>query len=325
MTLNKGFVILMVATLALLSTSTSASDVKRSLAPRVPHSQSPWAALIVGTGASNTFEYVCSGSILDKETAQTHILTTAFCIQDRQDSTGQPVKYHVLIEDPEGNVTLGTTTFSQWEVDKTFLHPNASRIFEFVFTSRYPNGTEVDFNVAVAPYDLGIIRLAKSVKSLQSVTPVELSKTLPTAGSPVQFVGYGGPLFFSLGASIGTEVIPSMEITGANQIQNGKLLFLRDARASVLPNETQAVEPGDEGSAIVDAAKKQVGIVVGSWQINPNTTEVITFATLGPAIGTNLGFIESVIHETTDVHPSNAAELFLNFAAAALAALLIMA
>lgn len=59
--------------------------------------------------------------------------------------------YQVLIEDPNGNVTLSSSTFSQWEVDEAFLHPNASRIAEFVFTSKFPNGTDVSFNVAVAP------------------------------------------------------------------------------------------------------------------------------------------------------------------------------
>lgn len=296
-------------------------ELKRSLAPKVPFSQFPFAALIVASSSGNSIEYVCSGSVLDKS-AKSHILTTAFCIQERQDQSGNPIQYKVLIEDTAGNVTLGSSTFSQFDVDKAFPHPNASRISEFVFTSQFPNGTAVNFNVAVAPNDIGILRLTKSLSSML-VTPVELSKTIPASGDPVRFVGYGGPNFFSLGATVGTEVIPSQEISGTSSIQNGKLIFMRDARPNVLPNETQSVEPGDEGSPMLDSNNRQVGIVVGSWQVNPNTTDVITFATLGPAISPNIEFIDSVIRQQP-VGTSDAVGLLINFVAvvAALAVVL---
>lgn len=289
-------------------------ELKRSLAPKVPFSQFPFAALILGTGSDNSIEYVCSGSILDKKSPQSHILTTAFCIQDRQDSTGAPVKYSVLIEDAKGNVTLGSSTFSQFEVDKTFMHPNATKIAEFSFTSAYPNGTKTNFNVAVAPNDVGILRLKKSLKDLAGVTPVELSKTIPTAGTGIIFVGYGGPQFFSLGATTGTEVISSNELQGASQTANGKLIFINDVRPNIPANQTQSVEPGDEGSPMLDASKKQVGIVIGSWQVNPNTTEVMTFATLGPAISPNIDYINSIINEQK-VKTSGSGQLLVNFAA----------
>ena len=77
------------------------------------------------------------------------------------------------------------------------------------------------------------------------------------------------------------------------------------------------MEPGDEGSPMVDQNARQVGVVVGSWQVNPNTTDVITFATLGPAIAPNLQFIETILQEQP-VGTSVAATVFVNFAAAAL-------
>jgi len=224
------------------------------------------------------------------------------------------VTYQVLIEDPNGNVSLSSSTFSQWEVDKVFLHPNASRIAEFLFTSRFPNGTETTFNVAVAPYDIGILRLKKSLNSLQRVTPVVLSKTFPKLNDPITFLGYGGPQFFTLGATTGTVVIPSFEVQGTSQVANGKLVIVHDIRNTVLPNETQAVEPGDEGSPMLNAAKEQVGVVVGSWQVNPNSTEVVTFATLGPATATSLDFISSIINEQK-VRPSSADKLLPQMAA----------
>lgn len=296
-------------------------ELKRSLAPRAPFSQYPFVALIVASSPGNSIEYVCTGSILDKDRAQSHILTTAFCIQERQDQSGNPVEYKVLIEDSAGNVTLGSSKFSQFDVDKAFPHPNASRISEFVFTSEFPNGTSVSFNVAVAANDVGVLRLKKSLSSMQ-VTPIELARTVPTTGDSVRFVGYGGPNFFSLGVTSGTEVIASQEVSGTNNIQNGKLIFIRDARPNVLPNETQSVEPGDEGSPMIDMNNRQVGIVVGSWQVNPNTTDVVTFATLGPAMSPNLDFIESVTRQQT-VGTSDGLGLLLNFFAVVAALLAI--
>jgi len=304
--------LLLIAFVALAASHTF--QFKRSLAPRVPFTQYPFSALILATGSDNSIEYVCSGSILDKASPASHILTTAFCIQERDDQTGRPVKYQVLIEDPNGNVSLSSSTFSQWEVDKTFLHPNATRIAEFLFTSKFPNGTDVSFNVAVAPYDLGILRLKKSLSTLQRVTPVVLSKTIPKVNDPISFLGYGGPQFFTLGATIGTVVLPSFEVSGTSQIANGKLVIIHDIRNTVLPNETQAVEPGDEGSPMLNSAKEQVGIVVGSWQVNPNTTEVVTFATLGPATAPSIDFINSVIHEQK-VRPSSGSKLLPEMAA----------
>jgi hypothetical protein len=288
--------------------------LKRSLAPKVPFSRYPFATLVLGTGSNQAIEYVCTGSILDKDQPQSHILTTAFCVQDRQDQAGNPVNYSVLIEDPNGNITLAATKFSRFEIEKVFMHPNASRIAEFIFTSKFPNGTTVDFNVAVAPYDLAVIRLKKSLKSMTGITPVRLSKTLPKPGDRVRFVGYGGPLFFALGATAGTEVIPSFEINGQSQIANGKLIFVHDTRQSILPNETESVEPGDEGSPLIGANEEQVGLVVGSWQINPNTTNVITFATLGPAIAPNHDFIQSIVHEQK-VRTSSSEKILLHYAA----------
>jgi hypothetical protein len=300
-----------------VSRSFSTSDwpkLQRSLAPRVGFSQYPFAAMILATGSDNSIEYACSGTILDKSQHPSHILTTAFCVQDRQDQTGRPVSYKVLIEDSNGNVSLSSSTFSQFEVDRIFQHPNATRIAEFIFTSKYPNGTDVNFNVAVAPYDIGILRLRKSLNTMQRVTPVVLSKTLPALNDPVAFLGYGGPQFFTLGAATGTVVIPSFEVQGNNQIANGKLVFIHDIRNTVLPNETQAVEPGDEGSPMLNSAKEQVGVVVGSWQVNPNSTQVVTFATLGPAIAPNKEFIDSIIHEQR-VRPTGGAKLLPEMAA----------
>lgn len=304
--------LLLIAFVALAASNTLPS--KRSLAPRVPFSQYPFAALIIATGSDNSIEYVCSGSILDKASPSSHILTTAFCIQDRQDQSGKPVKYQVLIEDPNGNVSLSSSTFSQWDVDKTFLHPNASKITEFLFTSKFPNGTDVSFNVAVAPYDIGILRLKKSLSTIKGVTPVVLSKTIPKVNDPITFLGYGGPQFFTLGATSGTVVIPSFEVQGTNQVANGKLVIISDIRNTVLPNETQAVEPGDEGSPMLNSGKEQVGIVVGSWQVNPNTTDVITFATLGPATAPSVDFINSVVNQK-DIRKSSGARLLPEMAA----------
>jgi len=295
------------------------SELRRSLAPRVQFSQYPFAAVILATGSDNSIEYVCSGSILNTdENTPSHILSTAFCIQDRQDAAGQPVTYTVLVEDRSGNITLGSTTFSQFNVDKRFQHPNSSQIRDFAFTSAFPNGTSADFTVAVAPYDIGVVRLQTSLSKIQNAHPAQLSNTVPKAGDSVSFVGYGGPQFFTLGATGGTKVLQSYEIQGSQQVPNGKLVILNDVRTGILPNETQAVEPGDEGSAIVDTANKLVGIVVGSWQVNPNSTDVVTFATLGPAMAPNVDFINSIVHQQT-VQPSNSVgSLFPQFVTLAL-------
>jgi hypothetical protein len=270
------------------------NHLKRSLAPKIPFSQLPFVAVVMGVSADNSIEYLCTGSVLDHDKSPSHILTTAFCVSERFDSTGKPVKYQVLIEDPKGTIDLGPSTFSIFEVDKVFQHPNASKISEFQFTSTWPNGSSVNFNVAVAGSDVGIVRLKKSLKDITSLKSVVLSKTIPNPGESVQFAGYGGPQFFILSLTTGTVVIPSSLVQGSSNTPNGEIVFIHDKR-NVPSNETQSVEPGDEGSPMLTSDKKQVAIVVGSWQINPNTTSVTTFATLGPAISPNYDFIQSVI------------------------------
>lgn len=65
---------------------------------------------------------------------------------------------------------------------------------------------------------------------------------------------------------------------------------------------------------MLNSNKEQVGIVVGSWQVNPNSTEVITFATLGPATAPSLDYINSIINQKT-VPKSSGATLLPQMAA----------
>jgi len=67
------------------------------------------------------------------------------------DILGKPVRWWVMIENPQGNITMSTSTFSRFAVEKKFLHPDAAKISEFSFTSKYPNGTVADFAVAISP------------------------------------------------------------------------------------------------------------------------------------------------------------------------------
>lgn len=67
----------------------------------------------------------------------------------------------------------------------------------------------------------------------------------------------------------------------------------------------------------------QVAIAEGSWQVNPNTTDVITFATIGASVPANMEFIEKQMAQQP-VRPSAAASLapFAALLALAMAALL---
>lgn len=54
-------------------------------------------------------------------------------------------------------------------------------------------------------------------------------------------------------------------------------------------------------------ATGQVAIAEGSWQVNPNTTDVMTFATIGASVPANMEFIAK--HLSQPVRPSAAASL----------------
>lgn len=66
-------------------------------------------------------------------------------------SLGKPVKYEVLVENPEGNTTLGSTKFTPYAVADRIPHPEATQLSNFTFQSAFPNGTSIGFSVVVAP------------------------------------------------------------------------------------------------------------------------------------------------------------------------------
>lgn len=88
-------------------------------------------------------------------------------------------------------------------------------------------------------YDLGILRLNTSIV-LASVGLAKLVETLPAAGTAVSMVGYGGPQFFTLGATVGTRVIESSEVVSNQDRPNTKIIFMHDLRDQITANQTQA-------------------------------------------------------------------------------------
>lgn len=105
---------------------------------------------------------------------------------------------------------------------------------------------------------MGIIRLAGPIV-VKDAKPVNLSKSIPPVGDQVSLVGalpslshasvahhlialgYGGPDFFSLGATVNTVVLESREIDqSGSPAANTKLVFVRDARTGISPNMSQA-------------------------------------------------------------------------------------
>ena len=61
------------------------------------------------------------------------------------------MSYIVLVEDPNGTINLGLHNFTAFDVRQRFFHPNASATATFRFISQWPNGTQIGFNVGVAP------------------------------------------------------------------------------------------------------------------------------------------------------------------------------
>jgi len=59
---------------------------------------------------------------------------------------------------------------------------------------------------------------------------------------PYSVLGYGGPQFFTLGATTGMVVLPSTDGSGSgNSSQtNKKVVFIQDTRSNILPNETMS-------------------------------------------------------------------------------------
>lgn len=270
-------------------------SLKRALSPRVEFTNYPFVALIMATNVDGIVEYVCSGSVLTKS-PMAHILTTAYCIQDRDDSSGRKVTYTVLLQDDNGPINLGLFNFTQYGVRQRFFHPNSSETGNFNFVSRWPNGTEIGFSVAVNPYDIGILRLNNTI-GISAVKPVELAKSNPAPGSNAVFAGYGGPQFFTLGATTGTQILQSTEVVNGQEQPNQKIIFIHDLRSGIEQDQTQAVEPGDEGSPILISGNQQVGVVQGSWQVNTEETGLVTFATLGTSVPENNKWITTIINE----------------------------
>eukprot|EP01127_Copromyxa_protea_P003144 TRINITY_DN13009_c0_g1_i1.p1 TRINITY_DN13009_c0_g1~~TRINITY_DN13009_c0_g1_i1.p1 ORF type:complete len:328 (-),score=43.33 TRINITY_DN13009_c0_g1_i1:32-943(-) len=269
------------------------------MSPLVSWADYPFVVLILGVSKTNTIEHVCTGSILNTEGKASHILTTAYCIQNKTDpqDPASLLKLIVLVPNAKGTVPLEGNNFTEFAPFEAIIHPGAGTTGNFSFLSAWPNGTAVPINAVIDVNDVGILRLT-SLINVTGARPVSLGAFVPQNGTRVDFLGFGGPAYYSLRKSDSMAVIPSIKIVNGVDMTNSDLLFYKDVINS--GDNVQAVEIGDEGGPVMVAANDtvvQVAIGQGTWRMGGtgNDTQIVTFASLGPAIAPYQEFIREVM------------------------------
>jgi len=300
MMMNASAIFVLGIALFCFSSQSRAENVKHSLGPAFDFTQFPSVVLIVGLGKGNEVQHICTGTILNTEGKATHILTSAYCIQNKTDPTDltKKLSFHVLVPDANGTTQLGSSKFSAFQPLERIIYPGAGTNANFTFDTVLSDGTPTRINGTIDQNDVGIIRL-QQLLNVTGLQPVSLSAVVPPNASRVDLIGFGGPDYYSLRKSDAFAVIPSYQIEGNSAVPNESLLFFRDV---INPsNVSQAIEAGDEGGPIVIPGPGgngwvQVAIAQGTWRVSEDGVTAITYASLGPLIGPFISWINETIN-----------------------------
>eukprot|EP01126_Amoeba_proteus_P054705 TRINITY_DN6742_c0_g1_i8.p1 TRINITY_DN6742_c0_g1~~TRINITY_DN6742_c0_g1_i8.p1 ORF type:complete len:286 (+),score=50.92 TRINITY_DN6742_c0_g1_i8:680-1537(+) len=235
-----------------------------------------------------------------------HILTSAYCIQNRTDPTDKnnQLEYQVLIPDNNGSVSLLGNNFDRYTVRERFLHPDAGRLVNFTINLT-TNGTVDPINVQLDINDVGVIRL-DSVIQTPSAQPVTLTSSQAGVGTRADVVGFGAPSFYQLHRTDSMYLIPSTRIDGT-PITDMQLLFFKDLNSS--HTFAQAVEVGDEGGPVVQTTLDgtvQIAIAQGTLRrLVDNGTSVETLVSFGGDVSFFRNWILQILNDAHSFPPTD--------------------
>jgi len=277
-----------------------------STGPITNFSKYPFVALIIGGGVNNTILQVCSGSILNTRSSNianhntSFILTTSYCILNRQDpgDTSKEILYTILIENPNGNISLASRNFTIFPPLLRVLHPLAGTIQNFTVNITIPPGpTSQMLPISVNVHDIGIIQL-ESLIDLPSVIPIPISSQSSfQVGEPITLLGYGAPDFLHLHMTTRTVIVNSRNVSN-NQPPDDLIFFhdsLADSPSTTATSPLQSCEIGDEGGPILNSNGMLVALGQATWRVSPNNNTILTYASLGPIVAYYQNYIAGVL------------------------------